>query len=101
MKEYHISIDFQARTVSFNGVTFGYGIGNTLLLWEFWRLSGIIVVKKPGHSDWSSRGQSSYYPAQFMVLKITKELTEGEYEVETIIEFDIKRGPIDQTGGSR
>ncbi len=95
MRDYRVSIDFHERTVGFHGVTFGHGIRSTLLLWDFNQRSGVVVVKKPGATEWAGIGYSKYYPAQFMILKITEELSDTEYRTELIAEFDIKRGPID------
>lgn len=91
MIRYQIRINEETQRVTFEGISWGYGLGNTLLLWEYRKHTGLVVVKKPGASDWSSRGQSSYGPAEFMVLRITDRLGAGHMRAETIISFPIRK----------
>ncbi len=58
---------------------------------EYLEHSRLVVVKKPGANDWSGRGQSSYSPAEFMVLRITEKISAGWMQAEKIIEFPIRK----------
>ncbi len=87
MMDYKILINEEKQYVTFEGIHWGYGLGNTLVLWEYLEHSGLVVVKKPGASNWSGRGQSSYSPAEFMVLRVTEKLGAGWMHVDQIIRF--------------
>ncbi len=91
MMEYTIKIDVEKQRVLFSGVTWGYGVGCELPLWEYREHSGLVVVKVIGASDWSSRGQSSYSPAEFMVLRVTEQGKDGWVQAEQIIRFPIRK----------
>lgn len=91
MITYRIQINEETQLVTFEGISFGYGLGNTLILWEYHKGRGLVVVKKPGANDWSGRGQSSYSPAEFLVLRITDKIGAGWMETEKIIEFPINK----------
>ncbi len=96
MNDYKILINEEKQLVTFEGISWGYGLGNTLLLWDYHQGRGLVIVKKPGTSDWSSRGESSYGPAEFMVLHITEKLGAGWAQTEEIISFPIRK-PKEQT----
>ena len=53
MIQYHVKIDEEARTVTFRGITWGYGLGCELELWQYFPegTSNILVVKKAGAGD--------------------------------------------------
>ncbi len=89
--DYRILINEEKQSVTFEGINWGYGLGNTLVLWEYLEHSGLVVAKKPGANDWSGRGQSSYNPAEFVVLRITEKIGAGWMQAETIIAFPINK----------
>ena len=91
MNDYRILINEETQRVTFEGINWGYGLGSTLLLWDYHQGRKLIVVKKPGASDWSSRGESSYGPTEFMVLHITEKIGAGWMQVEEIISFPIRK----------
>ena len=91
MMDYKILINEEKQSVTFEGINWGYGLGSTLVLWEYLEHSGLVVVKKPGASNWSGRGQSSYSPAEFVVLRITEKLGANWMRVEKIISFPIRK----------
>jgi hypothetical protein len=37
------------------------------------RHGNYVVVRQPGHSGWSSRGQTSYYATTYMLLRLQRE----------------------------
>lgn len=98
--KYHIKVDEEARTVRFQGTTFGHGVGSELPLWAYRKRVGIIVAKKPGTTEWARRGESRYCPAEFTVLRKTgrsisdtfpKMADEGYFEAEVVVEFEIRK----------
>lgn len=94
MMDYIIKVEPNKGRVLFRGITFGYGVGSELPLWSYRERGGIIVVKKVGAQEWSSRGESSYYPAEFMVLRITERASEradGWAKAEEIVSFPIRK----------
>lgn len=93
MSDYTIKVEPDKERVLFHGVTFGYGVGSELPLWLYRAHSGIVVVKKVGSHEWAARGQSGYYPAEFMVLRITgpREGMDGWQRAEGIISFPIRK----------
>ena len=91
MNDYRILINKEKKSVTFQGINWGYGLGSTLLLWDYHQGRSLIVVKKPGASDWSSRGESSYGPAEFMILHITEKIGAGGVQAEEIISFPIRK----------
>ncbi len=91
MSDYKILINEETQRVTFEGIAWGYGLGNMLLLHEYLEHSGLVVVKKPGANNWSGRGQSSYSPAEFMILRIIDKLGANWFRTEEIIRFPINK----------
>ena len=91
MNSWKVTIDEEARTAEFSGVTFGYGIGNTLELWSLHFGKKLMVCKRKGCREWSSRAESNYYPAEFKVYKIVTQISTDVLEVEELIDFPIMR----------
>lgn len=93
MSDYTIKIEPDKERVLFSGIDWGYDLGYELPLWDYIEHRGLVVVKKPGASDWVSRGQSSYTPAEFVVLRIidTGLDREGWVRAEQIIRFPIRK----------
>lgn len=95
MTYYTIKIDEENQLVIFHGIDWGHGVGGELPLWQYSEHSGIVVVKVVGASNWSARGETSYSPAAFMVLRIMKEplkeTEDGWVQAEMITEFPIRK----------
>lgn len=93
MSDYTIKIEPENDRVLFHGITWGYGVGCELPLWEYREHRGLVVVKVVGAHEWSSRGNTSYTPAEFMVLHITepREGMDGWLRAEEIIRFPIRK----------
>lgn len=95
MSDYTIKIEPDKERVLFHGIDWGYGVGCELPLWYYnaESESGLVVVKMVGSMGWSSRGESSYTPAEFIVLRITepREGMDGWVRVEQIIRFPIRK----------
>lgn len=97
MMEYTIKIEPGKGRVLFQGVTFGHGVGCELPLWDYLKRAGIVVVKKPGRTNWSSMLHPSVYcPAEFMVLQLSetsrgRRNREGWVLAEEIVSFEIRK----------
>lgn len=55
---------------------------------------GFLVVKIPGGTSWSGRGQQSYYPAEFVVYAILEDLTDvrdvGVIRADRLFDFPVR-----------
>ncbi len=89
-----------AQAIHVHGFDFGYVVGGTL---EMVARSPtdpafpprFLACKKPGASDWASRGETAYYPAEYLILQVNgenQELDDGPwYDAEIIISFPVRR----------
>jgi len=49
-----------------------------------------IVLKIPGSTQWSGRGETSYYGTYFQVLRVLGLDDHGNYICETLIDFPLR-----------
>jgi len=92
-------MDYEARIIQIDdkeylevrGVNFGYSNGSRLLI-KYKDIPYIIVHVKGG-SDWSGRGETSYYASQYYLLKKTniKHSNGVDVKFENIKEIDVGR----------
>lgn len=57
------------------GVSHGYGVGSRVDLLH--KVSRYMVIKIPGASDFSGRGQSEYYGSQYLLAEAYDPYNEG------------------------
>lgn len=95
--DFTIKIEPDKERVLFEGITFGHGVGCELPLWDYVERSGIVVVKKPGRTNWaSSLHPDVYCPAEFMVLQLSETgqgrgRCKGWVLAEEIVSFPIRK----------
>ncbi len=97
MNDYTIKIDEERQCVIFEGINFGHGVGCELPFWDYAERAGVVVVKKPGRTNWASMLHPSVYcPAEFMVLQVIPGSSaapprKGWLYVTEIVSFPVRK----------
>lgn len=92
---YWAEIDEEARTVTFRGVSFGYGVGSRLALWSRLSVPGVgdlLILKKPHRRYFGGQSRPpASAPAMFSIYRVLSGV-DGEYtEVDLLFEFPVRQ----------
>ena len=78
------------RNIATPGASYGYGTSYLKLLLK---KGDLLFIKIPGSSDWSGRGETSYYPPSITVARVKRlkkgvDDVAGEYQIIENKEYD-------------